>query len=98
MMTVYVISQISIFNREEYDLYASKFMDVFEQFNGKMLSVDDEPKVIAGHFEASRSILIEFPDKEEAYAWMTSPAYQEIAKHRDAGATLNTILVKALND
>ncbi|MDB2480385.1 DUF1330 domain-containing protein [Porticoccaceae bacterium] len=33
---------------------------------------------------------------ESALTWMTSDDYQAIAKHRNAGSTVNSILVKAL--
>jgi uncharacterized protein (DUF1330 family) len=52
--------------------------------------------VLAGEWEDTRSVIIEFPSKESALAWMTSDAYQAIAKHRDAGSTANSILVKSL--
>lgn len=95
-MAVYIISQITIHNRAEYDKYSDQFMDVFTQFNGKMLSADFEPKVWAGEWKADRSVLIEFPDEKSATAWATSEAYAKIAKHRDAGATLNSILVQGV--
>jgi uncharacterized protein (DUF1330 family) len=38
---------------------------------------------------------MEFPSKEEAFAWMQSDAYQRILKHRNAGSTLSSILVKS---
>lgn len=95
-MAVYIISQITFTDRTEYDKYADQFMGVFSQFNGKMLSADFEPKVLMGDWTADRSVLIEFPDKPSAMAWLSSDIYQEIAKHRDAGANLNSILVKGL--
>lgn len=93
-MTVYVIAQITIHDRKGYDLYEEGFMDVFEKFDGTMLSVDEEPMVLEGEFTATRSVLIAFPSKEQAMAWMTSPDYQAIAKHRLAASVANSILVK----
>ena len=94
-MTVYIISQLAIHDRAQYDLYESQFMDVFNQFDGKLLSVDEEPRVLGGEWTATRSVLIEFPSKQSAFAWMTSEAYQKISKHREAGSTMkSSILVK----
>lgn len=95
-MTVYVITQVTITNPEPYERYSSKFMDVFSQFDGEILSADFNPTVLMGDWKANRSVLMEFPSKKSALAWMTSDAYQEIAKDRDAGASLNSILVKGL--
>ncbi len=95
-MSVYIISQITVHNREEYDTYSDQFMDVFTQFDGKMLSVDEEPTVLLGEWTATRSVLIEFPSEKSAMAWMNSDGYVKISRHRNAGANLNSILVKGL--
>jgi len=60
------------------------------------LSVDEDPTVLSGDWDDTRSVIIEFPSKESAIAWMTSDDYQAIAKHRNAGSTVNSILVKGL--
>ena len=80
----------------EYDQYESSFAKVFEKFDGKMLSVDEEPMVLAGEWEATRSVIIEFPSKKSALTWLMSDEYQEISKHREAGSTASSILVKAI--
>jgi uncharacterized protein (DUF1330 family) len=94
-MTVYILSRLTIHDRAEYDKYENQFEEVFANFNGKLLSVDEEPLVLAGEWEATRSVLMEFPSKEDAFTWMQSDAYQRISKHRNAGSTLSSILVKA---
>ncbi|MDA8682468.1 DUF1330 domain-containing protein [Porticoccaceae bacterium] len=95
-MTVYIIARFKIHDRSEYDKYSAGFHDVFKKFDGKMLSVDEDPTVLAGEWDDTRSVIIEFPSKESALAWMTSVDYQAIAKHRNAGSTVNSILVNAL--
>jgi len=94
-MAVYLIAQILIHDRAEYDKYEAGFMDVWEKFDGKLLSVDDEPRVLEGEFEATRSVLLEFPTKEAAFAWAASDEYQAIAKHRHAASITNSIMVKS---
>ena len=96
-MSVYIIARFKIHNRSEYDTYSAGFSEIFNKFDGKMLSVDEDPMVLAGEWDDTRSVIIEFPSKESALAWMTSDAYQAIAKHRDAGSTANSILVKSLD-
>lgn len=94
-MTVYMIAQLTIHDRERYNQYQDGFAEVFAQFDGKMLSIDEEPMVLEGEFTATRSVLIEFPSKEHAMAWASSPQYQAIAKHRLAASTANSIMVQA---
>ena len=95
-MPVYIIARFKIHDRSEYDTYSAGFSEVFQKFDGKMLSIDEDPTVLAGDWDDTRSGIIEFPSKESALAWMTSDDYQAIAKHRDAGSTANSILVKGL--
>jgi uncharacterized protein (DUF1330 family) len=95
-MSVYMISRMTIHDRAEYDKYEAQFMDIFEKFDGTMLSVDEEPFVVAGEWNATRSVLMEFPSREQLLAWMTSPEYQEIGKSRDAGSTAEAIIVNGL--
>ena len=93
-MSVYLISRFKIHDRAAYDRYEQNFMPVFEKYDGTILSVDEEPRVLQGEWDYTRSVLIEFPSKESAFAWMMSPEYQEIAKDRLAGSEGQSIMVK----
>ena len=95
-MSVYIIARFKIYDRGEYDKYSAGFSEVFKKFDGTMLSVDEAPTVLAGDWDDTRSVIIKFPSKESALAWMTSDEYQAIAKHRNAGSTVNSIIVQGL--
>lgn len=95
-MSVYILSRLTIHDRLEYEKYESQFEAIFSKFDGKVLSIDEDPLILAGEWEATRSVLMEFPSKESAFAWMQSDDYQRISKYRDAGSTLSSILVKSL--
>jgi len=97
-MSIYIIAQFKIHDRAAYDRYEESFGPIFEKYDGKMLSVDEDPKVLQGAWDYTRSVLIEFPNKESAYAWMTSPEYQEIAKYRLAGSEGQSIMVKGYEE
>jgi uncharacterized protein (DUF1330 family) len=95
-MTHYLIARIDINDREEYSTYQAGFMEIFSQYDGKMLSVDEAPKLIEGEWPVSRTVLIEFPSKESAMAWYESEAYQALAQHRFASSDGNIVLLKGL--
>mgnify|MGYP000383059140 FL=1 len=95
-MSVYIIARFKIHDRSEYDKYSAGFSEVFKKFDGKMLSIDEDPYVLAGVWDDTRSVIIEFPSKESALAWVNSDGYQAIAKHRNAGSTANSVLVEGL--
>ena len=95
-MSVYIIARFKIHDRGEYDKYSAGFSEVFKKFDGTMLSVDEAPMVLAGDWDDTRSVIIEFPSKESALAWITSYDYQAIAKHLNAVITVNSILVQGI--
>jgi uncharacterized protein (DUF1330 family) len=47
-MSVYIIAQINITDRESYDKYDAGFMEAFEPFGGEILSVDEDPLTLEG--------------------------------------------------
>ncbi|MGE0181824.1 MAG: DUF1330 domain-containing protein [Parvularculaceae bacterium] len=95
-MTVYAIVQLKIHDRPTYDRYMSRFMPVFDKFNGKVLAADDNPKILEGKWNANRVVLLSFPDKKSFFAWAGSPDYQEIAKDRLASTESVVLLAEGL--
>jgi len=93
-MTHYLIARIDINDREEYSKYETGFMEIFSQYDGKMLSVDEAPKLIEGEWPVTRTVLVEFPSEESAMAWYQSDAYQALAQHRFASSEGNIVLIK----
>ena len=93
-MTHYLIARIDINDRETYSEYEAGFMEIFSQYDGKMLSVDESPTLIEGEWPVSRTVLIEFPSKESAMAWYESEAYQTLAQHRFASSHGNIVLLE----
>ena len=62
-MAVYIIARFTIHDRSQYDLYERDFTKVFKQFDGKILSMDEEPTLLTGEREDTRSVVIEFLSK-----------------------------------
>ena len=93
-MSAYFIANIRINNENEYQEYVKHSGEVFNKFNGKYLTVDNNPIVLEGVWEYSRLVLIEFPDKESLEKWYYSDDYQTILKHRLNAADCDTIVVQ----
>ena len=96
-MSVYVIAQISIHDRDSYNKYQSRFLDVFKKFKGKLLAADEYPQVIEGVWERDKVILMEFPDADAFREWAFSDEYREISKARKAGSNGTVLLVKSFD-
>ncbi|HSP96588.1 MAG TPA: DUF1330 domain-containing protein [Candidatus Dormibacteraeota bacterium] len=93
-MTVYVVAQLKFTNRAAYDRYQARFMDVFGQFEGRLLAADEKPTVIEGIWDREKVVLMSFPDEAAFNEWSHSAAYQQISKDRLAGADSVVLLVK----
>ena len=95
-MAHYIIAQIDIQDREKYAQYEAGFMDVFTSYKGKLLSVDENVSLLEGQWPATRTVLIEFPSKEEALAWYESQEYQSLAKHRFGASSADIVIVSGI--
>jgi uncharacterized protein (DUF1330 family) len=96
-MGVYIIVQLDIHNREDYDKYALGFMDIFPTYDCKILAVDEEPKIIEGDWPYTRTVLGWCSSSEEFMRMYNSQEYQEIAKLRFSGAKTNFVMLQELD-
>lgn len=95
-MPVYAIAQLTIHDRATYKRYQDRFMGVFQRYKGRLLAADENPRVLEGHWDHEKVVLMSFPDEAAFFEWAESPDYQEIAKDRYAGATTVALLVKGI--
>jgi uncharacterized protein (DUF1330 family) len=93
----YLVAKITIHDRATYANYEAGFMDIFAATNGKLLAVDEDEEVLEGSWSATRTVLVEFPSREEAKAWYDSDAYQTLAQHRFASSAADIILIQGLD-
>ena len=96
-MSCYFIANITINDEAEYQKYIDKLDDVFKKYSGEYLAVDNNPQVLEGDWNYSRSVIIKFKSKSDFEEWYNSSEYQEILKHRLKGAKCDTILVEGLD-
>ena len=96
-MPYYFIANIKIEDEKEYNNYLTEVDEVFAKHNGKYLAVDDNPTLLEGKWDYSRSIIIEFESECDFKEWYYSDDYQRIFKHRLTAAVCDTILVKGKN-
>tara|TARA_R110000824_G_scaffold155226_6_gene327773 strand:+ start:68716 stop:69006 length:291 start_codon:yes stop_codon:yes gene_type:complete len=96
-MTVFIVAQLSIHDRDSYGRYEAGFMEIFMKYNGTLLAVNETPEILEGEWNGTRVVLASFPDKDAFNAWFRSPEYVELAKHRKAGATGPILSVQGLS-
>ena len=98
MICPIILLPISAFTiQEEYQKYINEAEEVFKKYNGRYLAVDNNPELLEGGWDYTRSVIITFNSRNDFEAWYHSPEYQQILKHRLAGAVCDTILAKGLD-
>ncbi len=95
-MSVYVVAQLEISDRGEYGKYEAGFLDIFANYGGQLLAVDEDVETIEGDWPYTRTVLLQFPSAEEMQRWYHSPEYQALAQHRFKAARANIIMARGL--
>jgi len=96
-MSYYFIAQIRIKDDIEYQKYIDKAGYIFKKYKGEYLSVDNNPQILEGDWDYTRTVLIRFNNKKDFNGWYNSSDYQNIIKHRLKAADCDTILIKGLD-
>ena len=81
-MSSYFIALINIHDTARYGKYLAGFDEVFEKYEGEVISVEDNPRVLEGRWPAGRTVLIRFPNDHALRKWYESNEYQQLARHR----------------
>jgi len=76
-MSVYLVARGRIADQLMHDEYVSKALPTIPE-SARILSVDVASEVVEGDTADHRTVIIEFPSREDFRAWYDSPAYQEI--------------------
>jgi uncharacterized protein (DUF1330 family) len=95
-MSVFVINNMAIHDRNEYKACLRGFMPVFERYGDRVLAAANEPSPFEGEWPFDRTVLLTFPTLEAVEQWSRSAEYQEIAGHRRAGTKSNVVILDAL--
>ncbi|HSN55078.1 MAG TPA: DUF1330 domain-containing protein [Candidatus Sulfomarinibacteraceae bacterium] len=96
-MSCYFIAFIDIHDEDGYGEYLAGFDEVFEHYRGRVLAVEDEPRMLEGAWPAGRTVVIEFPDEAELRRWYESPEYQRLAARRRQAADASIAIVSGFD-
>ena len=92
-MSSYFLALINIHDGARYEQYLAGYDKVFKKFRGKVVAVEDAPRVLEGDWPAKRTVLIRFPDDSELLRWYESSEYQELAGHRKEASTARIAII-----
>jgi len=94
VMSAYIIGLIQIHDRDEYKKYQEGFREIFSQYKGEILVVEEEPTLLEEEWPYTRTVVLRFSDENEAKRWYGSGQYQTLAQHRFRAAKAKVILAK----
>ena len=92
-MTIYIAAHLQIHDRPVYERYASRFMQVLQQYGGRLLAADEAPVVIEGGYRSGKFVLLSFESDDAAERWSRSDEYRAIAIDRRASADCSVLKV-----
>jgi len=97
-LTVYMVVNLKINDADEYRTYEKGFFSFLKKHNGSFITFDDSPICLEGDNpkQFDRVILFSFPSEHDADNWWNDNGYQELSKHRRAGAEITLQRVKGM--
>lgn len=95
-MSVYLIAQINVHDREAYKKYTKGFLAMFGGYKGEVIVADESVELMEGEWPYQRTVIIRFDDEAEAKRWYNSPEYKAAAAYRFEGSTTNLIMTRGL--
>jgi uncharacterized protein (DUF1330 family) len=90
----FVVVQIAINDRDVYHQYEiAGHQEIFDKFSAKLVGLDEDTETVEGSWPYTRTVIIEFPNKEDARTWYNSAEYQAVVGLRHDSTTSNLVIV-----
>jgi len=91
-MNAYLVVDITVHDPEMYKEYARKVPPFIEKYGGVYHVRGGEVETQEGKWSPQRLVVVEFPTKEKAKAFLADPGYRPIAALRHEAATTNMVI------
>ena len=92
-MSAYLVVDIAVRDSDEYGDYVARAPDFVKKHGGKYIVRGGDVQVVEGDWTPSRFVVVEFPSREAAQAFLDDPEYQAVADVRRSSTVSNMILV-----
>jgi uncharacterized protein (DUF1330 family) len=93
-MSVYMIIEIAVKDREMYARYVEQVRDIVEKHGGRYLVRGGEVTPLSGNWHPERIILIEFETMQQLQGCFHSPEYLALAPLREQSTSGRSIVVE----
>ncbi|MBX2859373.1 MAG: DUF1330 domain-containing protein [Cellvibrionaceae bacterium] len=92
-MSVFVIVDISIKNPEEYKQYIAEITPSLQKYQGRYWVRGGDPETLEGAWQSSRIVIMEYPDRDTARAWLHAPDLKAIHDKRRKNAHFCNMII-----
>jgi uncharacterized protein (DUF1330 family) len=93
-MSAYIIVEIFVKDKEEYESYKKLTPATLAAHNGKFIVRGGQTEILEGEWEPGRIVVLEFPSMEQAKKWWSSEEYAPAKKIRQNCSDTKMILVE----
>jgi uncharacterized protein (DUF1330 family) len=95
-MPAYLIADLTVTDPDAFRKYQEAVPAIIAAHGGRYLVRGGASRVLEGHWEPGRLVVLEFPDPERAEAFWTSEDYARIADWRQQASLSNIVLVEGV--
>ena len=95
-MAVYLIVDLNVRDPSAYEDYKAAVPALIGRHGGEYLVRGGALEVIEGNWQPTRLVLLRFPDRGSAKAFLGDPDYQPLAALRHRVATSDMVMVEGL--
>ena len=92
-MNAYLVLDISIHDFEKFREYIQQIPRFIEKHCGRYVVQGEQPTVMEGSWSPERLVIIEFPSRENAKAFLKDPDAQSLFEIRHKTTTSKLVLV-----
>ncbi|WP_018416398.1 DUF1330 domain-containing protein [Teredinibacter turnerae] len=92
-MSAYIIVDIAIKNETEYKKYITAITPSVTQYGGRYLVRGGNPETLDGSWQSSRMVVMEYPDRATAVAWLEAAELSSIHQMRRDNAHFCNMIV-----
>ena len=97
-MATYVIADLQVHDSATYERYRAAVPPLVQRYQGEYLVRGGELEVMEGTWRPSRLVVLRFPDRQAARAFLNDPDYQPLKALRQRATTTDLVMVDGLGD
>jgi len=92
-MKAYLVLDLSVNDFGGFKKYIAEIPAFIAKHSGKYIVQGVQPTIIEGGWKSERMVILEFPERQNAEAFLSDPEIQDLFKVRHNTTTSNLLLV-----